>query len=131
MRYYTLHQRLQILKLYYENQCSVKKTFRALRQFYNPFDRPSEHAIRKLEKKFRETYSLHDNVSVTREKSGRTDENVAAVEMSVTETQISRFGAAGNIWVFLRSLLGQFYKKILVYGHTRSNWFKSCSQTII
>ena len=66
MRHYTLHQRLQILELYYENQYSVKKTFRALRQFYNPFDRPSERAIRELVKKFRETYSLYDNVSVTR-----------------------------------------------------------------
>ena len=54
MRHYTLHQHLQILELYYENQCLVKKTFRALRQLYNPFDQPSERAIRELVQKFRE-----------------------------------------------------------------------------
>jgi len=77
-------------------------------------------------KKFRETYLLQDNVSVTREKTGRTDEIVAAVEMSVTEDPNLSIRSRGQHL----DLLGQFYKNILVYGHTRSNWFKSWSQTI-
>jgi len=33
---------MQIIKFYYQNQCSVRETFRALRDFYPRHDRPAE-----------------------------------------------------------------------------------------
>lgn len=48
-------------------------------------DRPSEHAIIALVRKFRETYSLHDVAHPTRAHPVRTAETIAAMDESVAE----------------------------------------------
>ena len=50
-----VEQRVQIIKFYYQNQCSVRETFRALRDFYlliPRHNRPAESTIRCLVAKF-------------------------------------------------------------------------------
>ncbi len=42
---YTIEQRVQIIKIYYQNNESVRKTFRALREFYGRNNRPAESTI--------------------------------------------------------------------------------------
>ena len=39
----TPEQRFQIVQLYFENNSSVRATYRAIREFYRRQDRPSEH----------------------------------------------------------------------------------------
>ena len=40
-------QRLQIVEIYFQNQCSVKNIFRALRPFHGFHNRPNKRTIRK------------------------------------------------------------------------------------
>ena len=49
---HSIEQHVQIIKFYYQNQCSVRKTFRALRDFYPRHNRPAESTIRHLVAKF-------------------------------------------------------------------------------
>lgn len=44
----TNEQRLQIIEFYYQNQCSVKNVFRALRPFYGRHNRPTDQAIQAI-----------------------------------------------------------------------------------
>lgn len=81
----TLEQRYQIVEIYFQNQSSVRQTYRALRPFYGRHNRPSEQAIRALMDKFRTTYSLHDVKPPTRQRNVRTEETIAAVSASVQE----------------------------------------------
>jgi len=37
-----VEQRMQIIKFYYQNQCSVRETFRALHDFYPHHNRPAD-----------------------------------------------------------------------------------------
>jgi len=46
MEGHSVEQRVQIIKFYYQNQCSVQETFRALRDFYPRHNRPAESTIR-------------------------------------------------------------------------------------
>jgi len=48
MEGHSVEQRVQIIKFYYQNQCSVRETFHALRDFYLRHNRPSESTIRCL-----------------------------------------------------------------------------------
>jgi len=43
MEGHSVEQRVQIIKFYYQNQCSVRETFRALRDFYPRHNRPVEY----------------------------------------------------------------------------------------
>ena len=56
----TNEQRLQIIKFYSQNACSVKKVHRMLLSFYGEFNRPSEAAIRSIVTKFRTKFTLLD-----------------------------------------------------------------------
>jgi len=42
MESHSVEQRVQIIKFYYQNQYSVRETFRALRDFYPRHNRPAE-----------------------------------------------------------------------------------------
>ena len=53
------HSVEQIIKFYYQNQCSVRETFRALRDFYPRHNRPAESTIR-LMAKFKSTGSINN-----------------------------------------------------------------------
>jgi len=53
-----VEQRVQIIKFYYQNQCSVRETIRALRDFYPRHNHPAESTIRRLVAKFESTGSI-------------------------------------------------------------------------
>lgn len=120
MENYTLEQRFQIIEIYFQNGSSVTATLRALRPFYGRNNRPSKRMIERLVEKFRTTFSLH-NVSVpVRQRSARSEENIAAVAASVQadprqsiprrsqELGISRT----SLWRILRKDLGLHPYKI-------------------
>ena len=44
---YTIEQCVQIIKIYYQNNESVRKTLRALCEFYGRNNRPAESTIRR------------------------------------------------------------------------------------
>jgi len=52
MKGHSVEQRVQIIKFYYQNQCSVRETFRALCNFYPRHNHPAESTIRCLIAKF-------------------------------------------------------------------------------
>uniref|UniRef100_A0A034V4W1 DUF4817 domain-containing protein n=1 Tax=Bactrocera dorsalis TaxID=27457 RepID=A0A034V4W1_BACDO len=54
----TNEQRLQIIEFYYQNQCSVRNVFRALRPIYGLHNRPSEQTINAIVTKFRTQFTL-------------------------------------------------------------------------
>ena len=85
MNRFTLEQRYQIIQIYFENQSSIRATYRRLRDFYGAHNRPSEQTIRRTVDRFRTTYSLHDAITPTRRRNVRTEENIAAVNESVEE----------------------------------------------
>ena len=59
MKGHSIEQRVQIIKFYYQNQCSVRETFCALRDFYPRHNRPAESTIRHLAK-FESTGSINN-----------------------------------------------------------------------
>jgi len=85
MESYSVEQRVQIIKFYYQNQCSVRKTFRALRDFYLRHNRPAESTIRRLVAKFESTGSTNNQPTPVRHRNARSAENIAAVRESVRE----------------------------------------------
>ena len=85
MKRFTVIQRLEIIKIYYKNNESIRETFRALREIYGRHNRPTELAIRNLIKKFESTGSVCDVKHPTCQKRNRTQENIDAVNESVTE----------------------------------------------
>ena len=71
MESYSVEQRVQIIKFYYQNQYSVRETFRALRDFYPRHNRPAESTIRRLVIKFESTGSINNQpTSVITETQG-------------------------------------------------------------
>ena len=83
MEGHSVEQRMQI-KFYYQNQCSVRETFRALRDFYPRHNRPAESTVRRLVAKFESTGSINNQPSVRR-RNAKSAENIAAVRESVRE----------------------------------------------
>lgn len=81
----TPEQRLQIVQFYFENNGSVRKTYRAIRPFYRRQNRPSEQLIRLTMERFRTTFTLIDNSHPQRRCTVRTEEAIAAVERSIEE----------------------------------------------
>ena len=59
MEGHSVEQRVQI-KFYYQNQCSIRETFRALRDFYPRHNRSAESTIRRLVAKFESTGSINN-----------------------------------------------------------------------
>ena len=59
MEGHSAEQRVQIIKFYYQNQCSIRETFHALRDFYPRHNRPAESTIRHLAK-FESTGSINN-----------------------------------------------------------------------
>ena len=60
MEGHSVEQRVQIIKFYYQNQCSVRETFRPLRDFYPHHNRPAKSIIRRLVAKFESTGSINN-----------------------------------------------------------------------
>ena len=117
---YTNEQRLQIIKIYYRNSESVTATLRALTPIFGRNFRPSRQAITSLVKKFESTYSLCDVAVPVRQRSGRSVENIAAVEASVANDpnqslprRSQELGIAQTtLWRILRRDLGLHPYKI-------------------
>ena len=61
MKRFTIQQRLEIVKNYYQNGSSVRRTFRALRPVLGVHNRPSERTIRCLMEKLEATGSVADS----------------------------------------------------------------------
>ena len=53
---------MQIIKIYYQNNQSVQKKFRALREFYGRNNRPVESTIRRLVNKFESSGTVTDTI---------------------------------------------------------------------
>jgi len=81
----SVEQRVRIIKFYYQNQCSVRETIRALRDFYPRHNRPAESTIRRLVAKFESTGSINHQLTPIRHRNARSIENIAAVRDSVRE----------------------------------------------
>ena len=77
--------RLQIVQFYFENNGSVRNTYRALRPFYPRQNHPSEQLIRLTMERFRTTFTLIDNSHPQRRRTVRTEEAIATVERSIAE----------------------------------------------
>lgn len=85
MQRYTNEKRVLIVKTYYQNGESIVGTFRNLRDHFGIHNRPSKTAITKLIEKFERTGSVTDVKTALRPRSGRSAENIAAVEENVAD----------------------------------------------
>lgn len=117
----TPEQRFQIVQIYFENRGSVRSTYRALRPFYGPHNRPSEQLIRLTMERFRTTFSLNDNSHPQRQRTVRTEEVIAAVERSVEEDPSQSIRHRSQELDMCLSTYGRFYGKTLVCVLTKSN----------
>lgn len=82
---YSTEQHVQVIKLYYLNNCSLVATMRALRPFYGLQYRPSQSTIQRLMAKFEVTGSVNNLPRLVRLRNGRSVDNIAAVHRSVDE----------------------------------------------
>lgn len=82
----TPQQRYQIVEIYFTNGKSVKRTYQALADINGIDCRPSEKTIRHTIKKLRTTYTLLDAKPILRQKTVRSDDNIAAVRESLSES---------------------------------------------
>jgi len=111
MEGHSVEQRVQTIKFYYQNQCSVRETFRALHDFYPRHNRHAGSTIRRLAK-FESTGSINNQPTPVRRRNARSAENITAVRESVRENprrSISRRSqelglSATSTWQILRDL---------------------------
>lgn len=82
---YTLDQRWEILRLYFENHGNVAECVRKLRTEFGRKEAPSAPYVRYFVKKVRETGLLIDKPTRENPKPVRTPENIAAVAESVRD----------------------------------------------
>ena len=119
---------VQIIKFYYQNQCSVRETFHALRDFYPRHNRPAESTIRRLVVKFESTGSINNQPTV-RCRNAKSAENITAVRESVRANprrSISRRSqelglSATSTWRILRRDLGLHPYKIQLIQELKVN----------
>ena len=97
---YTLEQRWEILRLYFENHGNVAECVRKLRTDFGKREAPSAPYVRYIVKKVKETGILIDKLKPEKPKIVRTPLNIAAVSESVCEapsTSIHRRSQQLNI----------------------------------
>ena len=85
MSFISIENRIKIVEIYYENGRCVENTFHKIPNIFGRYDRPSEHAIRNLVKKFRSTGLVHNIAIPICARPGHSTENIAAVRESVEE----------------------------------------------
>ena len=98
---YTLKQRWEILRNYFENYGDVAACVRKLRMDFGKREALSALYVRYFVKKMKETSILIDKPKRENPKAVRTPENIAAVAESVCEapsTSIHRRSQQLNIW---------------------------------
>ncbi|GFW50783.1 DUF4817 domain-containing protein [Trichonephila clavipes] len=81
----TPEQRFQIVQFYFENNGSVRNTYRTLRPFYRRTNHPSGQLIRLTVERFRTTFTLIDNSHPQRRRTVITEEAIATIERSIEE----------------------------------------------
>jgi len=96
MEGHSVEQHVQIIKFYYQNQCSIRKTFRALRDFYPRHNRPAESIIRRLVTKFESTDSINNQPTPVRRRNARSE--IAAVRESVRENPRRSISHRSHRW---------------------------------
>lgn len=66
MERYTTVQRVEVIKIYYENSCLIRTTFQTHHLIYGQQNRPAELTIRRLVNKFKAAGSVVDQHVPTR-----------------------------------------------------------------
>ncbi|GFU19028.1 DUF4817 domain-containing protein [Trichonephila clavipes] len=125
----TSEQRFQIVQFYFENNDSVRNTYRALRSFYRRQNRPSEQLIRLTMERFRTTFTLIDNSHPQRRRTVRTEKAIATVMRSIEEdpNESIRHRAQeldlcpSTLWKILRKDLGLRAYKIQLVQELKPN----------
>ncbi|KAJ8947377.1 hypothetical protein NQ318_017739 [Aromia moschata] len=79
MASYTIEQHVQMIKLYYQNECLLVKIL---------CDSPSKSTLQRLVAKFKTTGSINNLPTPIRQRNARSAENIAAVRVSVQENPI-------------------------------------------
>ena len=103
-----VEQRVQIIKFYYQNQCSVREMFCALRDFYPRHNRPAESTIRRLVTKFESTGSINNQPTSVRRRNARSAENIAAVRECTGKPEAVNFLSFTRTWPFCDFNLANF-----------------------
>ncbi|KAJ8944762.1 hypothetical protein NQ318_000660 [Aromia moschata] len=85
MASYMIEQHLQMIKLYYQNECSLMRTLPVLRPFYDRRDGPSKSTLQRLVAKFETTGSVTNLPTPVRQRIAISEEDIAAVRVSVQE----------------------------------------------
>ncbi|GFX58808.1 DUF4817 domain-containing protein [Trichonephila clavipes] len=116
----TPEQRFQIVQFYFENNGSVRNTYRALRPFYRRQNRPSEQLIRLTMERLRTTFTLIDNSHPQRRCTVRTEEAIATVERSIEEDPNESIRHRAQELDLCPSTLWNICGKILVCVLTKS-----------
>ena len=86
MEKYSISERTQIVKLFYQNCESIISTQRAYRRHYQVRNAPSDNAIRSIVRRFEQQGVVTDLPRTGRPRNVRTDENRERVRESVEET---------------------------------------------
>jgi len=100
MEDHSVEQCVQIIKFYYQNQCSVRETFHALRDFYPHYNCPAESTIRRLVVKFKSTGSINNQPTLVRRRNVRSAENIAAMRESAGKSEVINFSSFTRTWPF-------------------------------
>ena len=86
MEKYSIPERTQIVKLFYQNCESIVSTQRAYRRHYQVRNAPSDNAIRSIVRRFEQQGAVTDLPRTGRPRNVRTDKNRERVRESVEET---------------------------------------------
>lgn len=105
---------MQIVEIFNQNNCSIRQTHRSLLPFYGVHNRPSERLIRRTIDRFRNTFTVTNNVHPVRRRTVRTEEAVAAVQESIKDDsnqsirrRSQQLGLCpSTLWKILRKDLG-------------------------
>ncbi|GFX60506.1 DUF4817 domain-containing protein [Trichonephila clavipes] len=125
MKRLTPEQHFQIVQFYFENNGTVRNTYRAIRPFYCRQNRPSEQLIRLTMERFRTTFTQIDNSHPQRRRTVRTEEAIATVERSIEEDPNEYIRHRAQELDCVHPLYRRFCGRILVCVLTKSNSCKN------
>ena len=81
MKWYTLQQHIEIVKIHYKNDENFAETVRKIKSFLGRRETPSRSAIVKLVQKFELLGQVSDVKNRTRARRARTPANIASVHV--------------------------------------------------
>ena len=125
MEGHSVEQCVQIIKFYYKNQCSVRETFRALRDFYLRHNHPAESTIRCLVAKFESIGSINNHQhQYVAERQGLLKTSLLCVRV-YGKTRGSQFLIVHKNLAFLRLQLGEFCIGTWICTPIKFNWLRN------